>query len=404
MSTSTEEQREDLSHFLEPLLPLFGRSERRHWGKFYVQGLLLEGRRKTAAGMAREYGGNEQAIQQFVSDSPWDWMAVRRELARQMTQDLSSKHKGWIIDETCFPKQGEHSVAVARQYCGTLGNAANSQSAVSLNFVTEKVAFPLDFKLYIPEDWSEDYDRREKVGLPADIVFQRHWEIALGIIDAALSWGIPQGVVIGDCNYGEAAEFRIALNERNLLYALGVPKKLSVWLEEVDLSRPIHVNQLPKPMNLLDVAKSLPKSRWKTVTWRDGSKGPLSSRFARVRVQPAHAGRIWNKPEQMQWLLIEWPEGEPEPIRYYFLNLPEKTRLKELVYWARMRWPVEQNYRELKDELGMDHFEGRSYQGWHHHVTLTMMAFDFLIRERLKEDKKGGVGLCRRQKEKCSKC
>lgn len=404
MSIPDNEQRNSLGRFLEPLLPLFGRSERRHWSVFYIRGLLLEGRRKTAAGLARQYDGNEQAIQQFVSDSPWQWMPVRRELALRMTKQVNNGDIGWIIDETCFPKQGEHSVDVARQYCGTLGKAANSQSAVSLNFAVDEVAFPLDFELYMPNEWSDDKDRREQAGIPDDLKFKRHWEIALEIIDTAISWQIPKGVVIADTAYGEVGDFRVALFERGLSYALAVGKKLSVWLEAVDLSRPIHIKQIPKPKRLLEVAKGLPNNRWKSVTWREGSKGPLTSRFARVRVQPAHSGRIWSASEPMQWLLIEWPEGAPEPTNYYLLNLPEKAKLKELVCWARRRWPVEQNYRELKDELGLDHFEGRSYVGWHHHVTLTMMAFNFLIQQRLDQLKKGEVGLCRRQEEKCSIC
>jgi SRSO17 transposase len=383
------EQHDDLSRFLEPLLPLFGRSERRHWCDFYVHSLLLDGRRKTAAGMARQYGGDEQSIQQFLTGSPWDWRAVRQGLAQQMVYEISGKRLGWLVDETCFPKQGTHSVGVERQYCGTLGNTANSQSAISLNLVSDGVAFPLDFELYLPASWIDDKDRRAEVGIPQDAVFKRHWEIALDLIDTALSRSIPTGPVMADCAYGEVSEFRTALVERGLSYALGVRKTLSVWLEEVDLTRPVHRKQLPKPKQVVEVAKSLPASHWNTVSWREGSKGTMSGRFARVRVQPARGGMTWGKPEGMQWLVIEWPEDEPEPTKYYLLNLAKSARFEELVYWAKGRWPVEQNYKELKDELGLDHFEGRSYQGWHHHVTLTMMAFDFLIQQKLRQAKKG---------------
>lgn len=386
---SIVEQSDDLSRFLEPLLPLFGRSERRHWCDFYVHSLLLEGRRKTAATMARQYGGDEQSLQQFVTDSPWDWMSVRQGLSQQMVGVIKGKHIAWIIDETCFPKQGEHSVGVARQYCGTLGKTANSQSAVSLSFAADGVAFPVDFQLYLPGSWIDDMERRAEVGIPQDAAFKRNWEIALDLVDTAVSWGIPKGVVTADVAYGEVAEFRLALVERDLLYALGVQGKLSVWLEWVDLSRPVHQNELPKSMRAVDVAKSLPRNRWRMVTWREGSRGVMQSRFARVRVQPAHSGKTGIKPEGMQWLLIEWPQGEPEPIKYYLLNLPATLRFKKLVFAAKGRYPVELNYRELKDELGLDHFEGRSYQGWHHHITLTMMAFDFLIQQKVQEAKKG---------------
>jgi SRSO17 transposase len=402
MGRTNEKQRCDLDRFLEPLLPLFGRSERRRWGEFYIQGLLLEGRRKTAAGMARQYDGNEQSLQQFVTDSPWDWMKVRKGLALQMVEDLAPRRVSWIVDETCYPKKGEHSVGVTRQYCGTLGNISNSQSGISISIATDKAAFPLDFELYVPAEWTEDKERRSKVGVPEDIVFRRNWEIGLDIIDTLIGWGIPRGTVIADCAYGEVGEFRTGLLERGLQYAAGVPKTLSVWLEEVDLTRPVHRKELPKPMKVVEVAKSLPRNRWRKVTWREGSKGMMTSRFCRVRVQPARSGKTYSKPEPMQWLVIEWPKDKPEPTKYYLSNLPERRSLKELVYECRMRWPVEQNYRELKDELGLDHFEGRSWMGWHHHMTLTMMAYDFLLTQRLDEGKKGDLGLCRRPDERSS--
>jgi SRSO17 transposase len=262
----------------------------------------------------------------------------------------------------------------------------------------------VDFELYLPQGWIDDKDRRAEVGIPQDAAFKRHWEIALDLIDTAVSWGIPGGVVTSDTGYGEVGEFRLALVERNLQYALGVPRKLSVWLEEVDLSCPVHREDLPRSMRAVDVARSLPRSRWKMVSWREGSKGVMRSRFTRVRVQPAHGGRVWDKAEGMQWLIIEWPESEPEPTKYYLLNLPESVKLKELVYAAKGRWPVEQNYRELKDELGLDHFEGRSYQGWHHHVTLTMMAFDFLTWQKVRQAKKGELLRCRRPSGISSTC
>lgn len=381
------EARSSFKEFLQPILPLLGRLERRHWAEFYVQGLLLDGRRKTTAGMARAYAGNQQSIQQFVTDSPWEWMPVRGELGRRMVQLTGKKHGAWILDGSCIPKKGHESVGVASQYCGTVGNVHNSQHAVSLSYAVDGVAFPLDFELYMPQPWVVDWRRRAKTRIPADVVFKRHWEMGLEMIDTATSWGIARGVVVTDSEYGDVSEFRLGLTKRGLEYAVGVSKKTAVWTEPVDVSRPIHIKQLPMSQQVLEVARALPADAWQEVTWREGSKGPLKSRFARVRVQPSHGVQQYTEPEGMQWLLIEWIKGQQEPEKYYLSNLPEDVTLEELVYWARSRWPIEQNYQQLKDELGLDHFEGRTWPGWHHHVTMTMIAYDFLVAQKLQGKK-----------------
>lgn len=378
-----------LEEFIEPLLPLFGRSERRYWGEFYVNSLLLEGRRKNLAGMAGQYGGDKQSLQQFITDSPWDYRAVRKELAKQMMGRLGKGLIGWIVDDTGFAKKGKHSVAVSRQYSGTLGMVGNCQVAVSLNFAQGDMAFPLDFDLYVPDSWISDIPRRKKAGIPDDVNFKVKWEIALDMMERARIWGIEEGVVIADSGYGESSQFRVELQKRHFKYVVGVKKDLGVWLHPVEMERPIKRREVPACQSALEVAKSLPRRYWRNVTWREGSKGPMRSRFAAIRVQPSHGYQKWEDPEGMQWLLIEWPEVEPEPTKYWLCNLPEDTRLKELVCWAKMRWHVEQNYEQLKDELGLDHFEGRSFMGWHHHVTLTMIAFVFLVSE--------GIGKKRRR-------
>lgn len=389
------EVRSRLEAFLEPLLGLMGRAERRRWGAFYVQGLLLEGGRKTAAGMAARYGGDEQALQQFVSQSPWDWMAVRRELAIRMTREAGPR-AAWILDDTGFPKKGDHSVGVARQYSGTLGKVGNCQIGVSLNYATDDGCFPIDFQLYLPESWTENQARRQKARIPPEVTFKRKWQLGLEMIDRARAWGLAGEVVVADAGYGVVTEFRTALRERKLCYMVGIPGDVGVWRQPVEPDVPTYqgrgrprtrARNLPKPERVLELAKSLPAEDWTEVVWREGTKGPMKGRFAGLRVQPSH-GHVQGKvTEPVQWLLVEWPPEEAQPTKFWLSNLPEGTTLRELVYWAKIRWWVEQNYQQLKDELGLDHFEGRSWVGWHHHVTLTMIAFDFLVLEGFRSKK-----------------
>lgn len=383
------EARGRLEAFLQPLLPLLGRAERRRHGALYLQGLLLEGGRKTASGIAGRYGGDAQALQQFLSQSPWNFLALRQELARQMVA-AASPGGAWIVDDTGFPKKGEHSVGVARQYSGTLGKIGNCQVAVSLNYATDDGCFPVNFELYLPQTWIGDARRRQKAGIPGDIPFRTKWRIGLDLLDQARAWGLPKGVVIADAAYGVVTEFRRALEEHKLHYVVGITPELTVWTEPVTASSLPYAGRgrprtwrraLPPPAKVGEVAGKLAPEDWREITWRQGSKGPLTSRFAALRVQPAPEHWQGKVTEPVCWLLLEWPLTEPGPTKYWFANLPESTGLRDLVYWAKMRWWVEQNYQQLKTELGLDHFEGRSWLGWQHHVTLTMMAFDFLVLE-----------------------
>ncbi len=389
-----------LNVFLDSLLPLMGRVERRHWGSFYVQGLLLDGGRKTASQMAKRYGGDMQALQQLVSQSPWDHMAVREELAKKMVAAASPK-AAYILDDTGFPKKGTRSVGVAHQYTGTLGKVANCQIGVSLNYATDDGCFPIDFQLYLPEEWTEDPERRTKAGIPAEVEFKPKWKIGLEMIDRALVWS-GKHVVVADAGYGVASEFRKALAGRELLYVVGIKDDIGIWREPVDTSSPPYQGRgrprkrhpdWPPPDSVHNVAINLPAESWTEVNWRVGTKGPLKSRFAALRVQPTHGHREGKITENAQWLLIEWPSGAEAPEKYWFSNLPESAVLVELVYWAKMRRQIEQSYQELKDELGLDHFEGRSWLGWHHHVTFTMIAFDFLTLEGFRVKKNYWVWL-----------
>jgi SRSO17 transposase len=396
--------RRRFEEFLVPLLAEMGRAERREQGQFYIQGLLLDGGRKTAATMAARYDGNEQALQQFVSQSPWAWEPVRQLLAQQMVALAPSGPTAWILDDTGFPKCGKHSVGVARQYSGTLGKIGNCQIGVSLNYATDAGAFPLDFQLYLPERWTKDRTRCQAAGISDDMSFQRKWEIALAMVDRALAWQVPVGVVITDAGYGVATEFRAGLRERDLTYVVGVTSDTVVWTRPpAQTVPPCHgIGRPPKahwtePVQIQHLAQALPEAAWQTITWREGTKGPMTGEFVAVWVEPAH-DRLRNKaPEPWGWLLIEKTGNPREPFKAWLSNLPPETLLADLVQWAHRRWWVEQNYQQLKDELGLDHFEGRSWRGWHHHVTLTMIAFGFLVAEGFRRKKTGRLDVASSQ-------
>ena len=391
-----------LTTFLEDLLAPLGRKERRHWARVYVQGLLLDGERKSIEPMGdRIPGADVQALRQFVGQSPWAVEAVQRQLARKVV-DLLSNPEVWILDETSFPKAGDHSVGVARQYCGALGKVANCQVAVTLHWSSADASCPLGWRLYLPQAWTEDEERAREVKLPEGLVYRSQTELALELIDQMLSWEVPRLPVVGDSAYGNNYEFREQLRRRQLSYVMAVEPTTVVWTQDPNAvpvppspptGRPRRYPPLastPAPQDLATVAKQLPKTAWKKVTWREGTRGPQRSRFAKLKVWAAHGWRAQMHPQRVaEWLLVEWPEGETEPTKYWLAQLgPSSPGLRRLVTIAHARWRIEMDYRELKEELGLDHFEGRHWLGWHHHVTLVTLAYAFLRFEqaRLKKN------------------
>jgi SRSO17 transposase len=387
--------RERLERFLVDLMEPVGRSERRHWGSVYVRGLLLDGERKSIEPLAsRLPEGNVQAMQQFIGQSPWAWQPIWQGLGKRMTSELEAE-PAWVIDDTGFPKQGEHSPGVARQYSGTLGKTANCQIAVSLHHVGENGSTALNWRLYLPKEWAEDSDRREQSGIPESVVFRNKWELALEMIDEVREWGLPDRVVLGDAAYGEPTAFRRGLEERQLRYALGIQSSVGVWTSPPKQIRK-KAAHTGRPRTAWDYGDQRPVSAkeaalkakgWKTIRWREGSKGWLESRFWATRVQPSHGYNQGQPPDPEVWLLVEWPASEPEPIKYFLCNMPEATTLRRLVRITKCRWKIEQDYQQLKEELGLDHYEGRSWQGWHHHVTLVMIAHAFLTLETMRRKK-----------------
>ena len=392
---------ERLDQFLADVTASLGRSERHHWAKVYLQGLLMEGGRKSIEPIAdRIAGADVQSLRQFVGQSPWAVEQIQKQLAEKVV-DLLAEPEVWMIDETSFPKAGDASVGVARQYCGALGKVANCQVAVSLHWSTCEASCPLGWRLYLPQSWLATLERRAEGKIPDDITYRSKNELALDLIDQVLLWEVPRLPVVADSAYGNDFEFRAGLRERGLQYAVAVEPGIKVWTTDPELTplaaelprgRPRAypaLKDLPAAQTLVEVANGLPKAAWRNITWRQGTKGPMGSRFAQVKVWAAHGWKRQEHPRRvMEWLLIEWPEGAGTPTDYWLAQLGEQSLgLRRLIKTARARWRVEMDYRELKEELGLDHYEGRHWLGWHHHVTLVSMAFAFLRTEQARVKK-----------------
>ncbi|HEX7628970.1 MAG TPA: IS701 family transposase [Candidatus Methylomirabilis sp.] len=376
-----------MADLVEPL----GRSERRHWADVYVRGLLLDGERKSIEPLAaRVPDGNVQALQQLVGQSPWEWLPVWERLAQRMTLALEPE-PAWVVDDTGFPKQGAHSVGVERQYSGTLGTVGNCQVVVSLHHVGEHGHAVLGWRLYLPARWATDPVRRKAAGIPETVTFQPKWQLGLDLIDQARAWGLADRLVVADAGYGDATEFRDGLEARGLAYVVGIAATVGVWPRPPKAAVPPYGGRGQPPTRTADgtqrpvsaQAAVATATGWKPMRWRQGTKGWVTSRFLALRVQPSHGSVQGAPPHKAVWLLAEWPESEPAPTTYWLGDLPPSTPLRRLVRVAKCRWAIEQDYQQLKDELGLDHYEGRGWIGWHHHVTLVMLAHAFLTLETL---------------------
>lgn len=376
--------------YVAELAGVIGHADRVGPLKDYCTGLLLPGERKSAEPMASRTAparasAQHQKLLHFVGVSEWSDARVLAKV-RELVLPAIERHgpiEAWILDDTGFPKKGKHSVGVGRQYCGQRGKQDNCQVAVSLSLANRHASLPVDWRLYLPKDWADDAARRDKAGVPAEVVFQTKLAIALDQIRRAHALGLPRGTVLMDAAYGCDAALRAGIVELGLDYAAAIPRDTLAWPAGTGpgpgrrkASR--HDEGL---LQVREIAKTLPAEAWHVVAWREGTGGPMSSRFARLRVrvpprvrQPGdHAG---------EWLLVEWPEGEAEPTKYWLSTLPETISFPALVDIAKLRWRIERDYQELKQEVGLGHYEGRGWRGFHHHATLCIAAYGFLIRER----------------------
>ena len=394
--------------YMEHLAQGLGHADRRAGLQGYCTGLMLPLSRKSVEPMAARVdpmhaSARHQALHHFVAQAQW----CDDELLRRVCQWVVPRmdfHAGgwWIIDDTGFPKKGRHSVGVARQYCGMLGKQDNCQVAVSVSLANEQGSLPVAWQLYLPEDWANDAERRRAAGVPEEVHFATKTQIALRQLRKLLAEGAPRHCVLADAGYGVDTAFRRALDEMDLLYMVGVTSAVVVWPPGVlplppapyegKGRPPVMPRRTAKlqPVSVKRLAQSLPTQAWQMISWREGSNDTLSGRFAAARVRHAggNAGRARLQPEQ--WLLIEWPADQDEPTKYWLSTLSEDTALNELVAAAHQRWRIERDYQELKQDFGLGHYEGRGWRGFHHHASLCIAAYGFLMAERLIADKPVG--------------
>jgi len=385
----------ELDVYIGKLTEGMGRPERRTAMGLYLTGLLLDGERKSIEPMAArlvehedEIEGMRQRLQQCVAVSTWAETELFRRLARMVDAELPGV-EALVIDDTGFAKKGEHSVGVARQYSGTLGRIDNCQVATSLHLAGERGSACIGLRLYVPEEWANDRRRRKKAGVPEDVEFRSKWQLALDLVDNALEAGAEKRIVLADAGYGDTGEFRLSLRSRGLDYAVGVHHPTLVWPPGTPFAVPKKTSvKGPAPAKLraiegepISIGELSKKLSYRTVTWREGTRGKQSSRFAAVRVRTAHR-HTWAAPGPEEWLLCEWPSSEDAPSKHYLLSLQPSTSVRELVRIAKLRWRVERDYQDLKGEVGLDHFEGRTWLGFHHHAALCAAAHAFLALRR----------------------
>jgi SRSO17 transposase len=392
---------ERFSAYVEALVEVIGHADRAAPLRHYCLGLLMPGARKSVEPMAAvtapsRVAAQHQSLLHFVGNAPWSDERVLAKVRELVLPSIerSGPIEAWIIDDTGFPKKGRHSVGVTRQYCGQLGKQDNCQVAVTLSVASREASLPVAWRLYLPHDRVGDPVRRRKAGVPDEIGFATKPEIALAQIRAACEADIPRGVVLMDAGYGADTGPRTEITALGLCYVAGIQPTVTVWPRGTaplppkawsGHGRPPSRRRRDgehRPLQVKALALGLPQAAWETVTWREGAADWLTSRYARLRVRAAHRDERLAQPRPEEWLLIEWPEGEDEPARYWLSTLPDDIAFERLVDLVKLRWRIERDYQELKQELGLGHYEGRGWRGFHHHATLCIAAYGFLISER----------------------
>jgi SRSO17 transposase len=387
--------------YVEGLVGAIGHADRVGPLRDYCVGLVMPGERKSVEPMAAmtapaRVGAQHQSLLHFVGAAAWSDERVLAKV-REMVLPAMERHgpiEAWIIDDTGFPKKGQHSVGVARQYCGQLGKQDNCQVAVSLSIANHQASLPVAYRLYLPQDWAKDGQRRRKAGVPQEIRFQTKPQIALDQIRWACEAGLPRSVVLMDAGYGADTDLRTDITKLGLTYVAGIQPQTTVWPAGTaplppktwaGRGRPPKLMRRDgkhQPISVEKLALGLPAKAWRTIKWREGMAEHLSSRFARVRVRVAHRDYQLTDSRSEEWLLIEWPEGHDEPAKYWLSTLPKDITFRRLVDFTKLRWRIERDYQELKQEVGLGHFEGRGWRGFHHHATLCIATYGFLISER----------------------
>jgi len=387
--------------YVEGLASVIGHKDRIGPLRDYCTGLMLPCERKSVEPMAAvtapsRTAAQHQSLLHFVGEGGWSDERVLDKVREMVLPAIERARpvEAWIIDDTGFPKQGRHSVGVARQYCGQLGKQDNCQVAVSLSLANRYASLPVAWRLYLPQEWAADPARRRKAHVPADITFKTKPEIALDQVRWACAAGLPRGVVLLDAGYGNNSDLRAGITALDLTYVAGIVSTTTVWPPGTAPLPPkrwsghgrpptrLRRDRKHQPVSVKELALGLSKRAWRRIEWREGSAEPLVSRFARLRIRVAHRDDQGTDLRPQQWLLIEWPKGEAEPTKYWFATLPADTAFDRMVDLAKLRWRIERDYQELKQEVGLGHFEGRGWRGFHHHATLCIAAYGFLICER----------------------
>ena len=381
-----EAQREQnarrLPKFLSPLIQYLGRSERRVGATLYVEGLLMPGQRKSFGPMAERLGVDSQKLQQFITDSPWEekevWKAIR-----PMAVDCLEPLEAWIVDETGWLKQGAHSVGVAHQYCGAAGKSANSQVNVQVAITDGLVAVPVGARLYLPERWTQDRSRCREAGVPDEITFATKPQIAVNLIKEILADGVVRAPVLGDNAYGINGEFRDELRRLGLEFFLQVdPSQITGWAQPVALERKRtrwHAVKDAPPVSSLLKLFAARKAKWHVCSWKAADGQPRHTRLAWMKVYlPGALDRGAESLEEV-WLVVDWPEDAPEAYHYYLAHLHRQPTVTRCLRLSRSRWNIEQYFQRGKDDLGLDHFEGRSWLGFHHHLVMAVLAYLFVV-------------------------
>jgi SRSO17 transposase len=379
MDHEAAESEQRFAAYIERLGSVMGHADRKRPFKDYCTGLVMPLERKSVEPLAAvtEPGhacAQHQSLLHFVGEAPWSDEEVLAKVHEMVLPSIERQEPiaAWIIDDTAIPKKGKHSVGVAHQYCGQLGKQANCQAAVSLSLANHHASLPIAWRLYLPREWTKDRARCKKAGIPSDLRFKTKPQIGLEQIQAACRASLPRATVLMDAGYGKDTGLRTSVTELGLWYVAGILPQTKVWAEG-----------RRKPYAVEKLALSLPVEMWRDVQWREGTGKRLSSRFARIRVRAAHRHAFAaDDPRAEQWLLIEWPKSEKKPAKYMLATLPKDISFSRMVDIAKLRWRIERDYEELKQEVGLGHFEGRGWRGFHHHATLCIATYGFLVSER----------------------